>query len=86
MILEKNQSSMTYAMIEEWYGLNGIGRISYGIAVCADANVDGSATIVDAIHDITASKERIAAFVWHCNQLGLSVIHLMDAIEDFLAR
>ena len=86
MIQERNESCMTYAMIEECYVLNGKSRISYGIAVYADANADGSATIVDAVHDITASKERMAAFVWNCNHGGLSVIHLMDAVEDLLAQ
>ena len=86
MIPEKKQSCLTYAMIEECYGLNGKDRISYGIAVCADANIDGSATIVDAVHDITTCKERMTTFVLRCNQIGLSVIHLMDAIEDFLAQ
>lgn len=86
MMPEESQSCLTYALIEECYELNGNSRVSYGIAVCADANADGSATIVDAVHDITACKENMATFILRCNQIGLSVIHLMDAIEDFLAQ
>lgn len=78
--------NITYGITEETYTLNGESRKSYGIAVYADAEEDGSATILTSVRDITSEQERLAELVRKCNLLELSPIHLDDVIEDFLTE
>ncbi len=77
---------ITYGLVEERYVLNGLARTSYGIAAFADADVDGTATVIAAIHDITSDKLGLAALICKCNDLELSPIHLQDVVEDFLSH
>ena len=77
--------SIRFGLIQELYVLDGTNRVSYGIAAFADAKTNGSATIVDAVRDITSNREKLAALIRRCNRLRLSDIHLHDVIEDFLA-
>jgi len=86
MIQKRNESCMTYAVIEEYCSLEEKSWISYGIAVCAAARADGQDRIVEVVHDISASKDQMEHFVGCCNQEGLSWIHLRDAVEDFLVQ
>ncbi|MBR2908223.1 MAG: hypothetical protein IKJ04_08180 [Clostridia bacterium] len=79
-------SSITYGITEEIYSLNGKSRRAYGIAAYADAEQDGTATIIAAVRDVTADKQRLAALVQKCNLLEVSPIHLDDVIEDFLTE
>ncbi len=74
--------TVTYEMIEEINGLGDSRRISYGIAAYA-----GTETVmVSSIHDITSDKQKLADLIGKCNRLELSLIHLADVIEDFLAE
>ncbi len=75
---------VTYGVIQEIYSLNGNTRISYGIAAYANADKDGSATVVEAVHDITSDEARLQTLSNLCNSLELSAIHLRDVVEDFL--
>ena len=77
--------SITFGLIQETYILGKTSRISYGIAAFADARANGSATVVDAVRDITSNREKLAALVRLCNRLHLSVVHLHEVVEDFLA-
>ena len=76
---------ITYGIVEERYLLDEDERTAYGIAICANANLDGIATVLEIINDITSDRERIFDFVKKCNDLELSPLHIYDAIEDFLA-
>lgn len=76
--------TITYGITEELYSLGEIRRTSYGIAAYADIDEDGIATVVASVHDITSDKHKLAELVRKCNQLGLSVVHLNDVVEDFL--
>ena len=76
--------NVTYGMTEEVYSLGAERRVSYGIAAYADAEEDGTATIVAAVHDITADRQALSELVALCNCLGLSLLHLNDVVEDFL--
>ena len=78
--------SITYGVTEEIYSLNGSSRRSYGIAAYADAEQDGTATILTSVRDITADKEGLEGLVQKCNLLKLSPIHLDDVVQDFLAE
>ncbi len=77
-------STVTYGITEEYYSLGTDSRISYGIAAYADAEEDGTATVLQSVHDITADREKLQALVDICNRFKLSTIHLQDVIEDFL--
>ena len=81
---ESDMSSITYGLVEEHYALNGQERTSYGIAIYADAEHDGTTTVIASVHDITADKPGLTALVQQCNRLELSPIHLHDVVEDFL--
>lgn len=77
--------NITYGITEEIYSLGTDRRVSYGIAAYANAEEDGTANIVAAVHDITSDKKSLSELILSCNRLGLSTIHLDDAVEDFLA-
>lgn len=79
-------TNVTYGLIEEKYNLGTGSRISYGIAAYADAQTDGSTTVVISVHDITSDKEKLSRLVEDCNKLELSSVHLYDVVEDFLAE
>ena len=76
--------SITYGIVEEKYALYGVSRVSYGIAAYADAEQDGTATILAAVSDITSDRKKLEELVGRCNQAQLSVQHFSDVVEDFL--
>lgn len=77
--------NVTYGVTEEIYFLGTSSRTSYGIAAYAASEVDGTATIIASVHDITADKQSLSELVDLCNRLELSTIHLNDVVVDFLA-
>ena len=77
--------SITYGITEEIYSLGTESRRAYGIAAYADSEEDGTATIVSSVRDITDDKQALMNLVSLCNRLELSIIHLNDVVEDFLA-
>ena len=78
--------NVTYGVTEEIYSLGAASRVSYGIAAYADAEEDGTATILASVHDVTDDKHVLDELVSLCNLLELSIVHLMDVVEDFLAN
>ena len=78
--------NITYGITEEIYSLGSDRRVSYGIAAYANAEEDGTATVVASVHDITTDKQSLSELVLSCNRLGLSTIHLEDAVENFLTN
>ena len=77
--------NVTYAVTEEKYALGEEKRTSYGIVAYANAEHDGTATIVASVRDITSDKKRLKKLVDDCNRLKLSTVHLPDVVEDFLS-
>ena len=77
--------NVTYAVTEERYALRNESRTSYGIVAYANAEQDGTATIVASVHDITSDKQHLTKLVDDCNRLELSPMHLPDVVEDFLS-
>jgi len=57
---------------------------SYGIA--AACVYDDCITIVKAFHNLCLTCEPVVSLVERCNALSLSLCHLSDAVEDFLAE
>lgn len=76
--------NVTYAVDEEKYALGNDSRTSYGIVAYANAEQDGTATIVTSVRDITSDNHRLIKLVDDCNRLELSPLHLPDVVEDFL--
>ena len=76
--------NVTYGLTEERYFHGEDSRVSYGIVAYADAEEDGTATIVASVHDVTADRQALSKLVETCNRLGLSLLHLNDVVEDFL--
>ena len=77
--------NVTYAVAEEKYASGEEKRISYGIVAYANAEQDGTATIVTSVRDVTSDKKRLGKLVDDCNRLELSTVHLPDVVEDFLS-
>ena len=75
----------TYEITEETYSLGSSTRTSYGITVYVGGHENGTAMIAAEIHDITADQQALTELVTLCNRLELSIIHLHDVIDDFLA-
>ena len=78
--------NVTYGVTKEIYSLGASSRVSYGIAAYADAEEEGTATIVVSVHDVTTDKQALYELVSLCNRSELSTVHLMDVVEDFLAN
>lgn len=76
--------SITYGITEEIYTLGTNSRRAFGIAAYADADEDGTTTVVAAVHDITSDRKRLERLVEVCNRERLSLVHLYDVVEDFL--
>lgn len=77
---------ITYGVVTETYTLGKESRHAYGVVAYADADVDGTATIVAAAHNITNNRYRAELLADKCNRGNLSLCHFDDVIEDFLAE
>lgn len=79
-------SELHYGIVEEKYSLNGNARIAYGVAVYAGKESDDIAKVIAAINDVSCDREKLIGFIRKCNEIKLSLVHLNDAVEDFLAE
>lgn len=77
-------NTVTYGVVSETYSFGGTVRNTYGIAVYANADWDGTGAIIASVHDISTEKEKIAELVSLCNRYHLAPEHLRDVIDDFL--
>lgn len=77
---------ITYGVSTEIYEWKKECRMSYGIVAYADIYKDGTATIVASIRDISYDRKAVEELVQKCNLLKLSLHHLSDVVEDFLAE
>ena len=75
---------ITYGVVEEKYVLGKSKGTAYGIAAYADAETDGTATIVASVNDISSDKDKVEEFAKICNRAKLSPRALKDAAEDFV--
>ena len=75
---------ITYGVREEIYCLGDARRVAFGIAVYANAEIDGVATVVRSVGDVSGNKNEILELVRLCNECELDPMHLMDVVEDFI--
>ncbi len=59
-------------------------RFCYGVAAVTD--YDDCVVVLESYVDLYAEQDAVIRFVDLCNAQKLSLIHLHDAIEDFLAN
>ncbi len=78
-------NNVTYALSEEIYKLGNEKRVSYGIVAYANAELDGTATIISSVRDVSSDRQAIVDLISQCNRLQLSPAHLGEVVEDFLA-
>ncbi len=79
-------TTISYQPIKEEYKCGEQCRISYGIAAYAHEAETQTATVVASVHDLSASFAEVLALTELCNRQDLSVLHLRDVAEDFLAN
>ncbi len=84
-ITEKElQQKVAYEVVGELYPVGDKICISYGIAAYIDAATSDTKTVIACVRDVTTNKTEIEDLVQECNAFGLSPIHLVDVVEDFL--
>ena len=78
-------SNITYGVSKEIYSYNGITREAYGLVAYADAELDGTATIVASANDLSCDEIKLQELANKCNEIKLELVHFNDIVEDFLA-
>lgn len=72
---------MRYFVIEEKFISSECGEyIGYGIELRENGRV------ILQISDIDTQREKVNNLCELCNELGLSEIHFMDVVEDYLGQ
>ena len=83
---ELQPQKVVYEVVGELQSSVDSNSISYGIAAYIDAATSNTKNVIAYVRDVTASKTEIENLVQKCNAFGLSPIHLVDVIEDFLNK
>jgi hypothetical protein len=77
-------ANVAYEIVGEPHSCGENNYISYGIAAYVDAATSDTKNVIACVRDVTTNKTEIEDLVQKCNAFGLSPIHLVDVIEDFL--
>ena len=73
---------MIYQLLTETIDIgDGMARITYGIVAVTE-----NGKTITSIRDISCNQKKAQAFVDICNSLDLSLLHIDDAVDDFLAE
>ncbi len=83
---ELQPQKVAYKVVGELQPLGDGNCISYGIAAYIDAATSNTKNVIAYVRDVTPNKTEIENLVQKCNAFGLSPIHLVDVIEDFLSK
>ena len=83
---EQQPQKVVYEVVGEPQPLGDSNCISYGIAAYIDAATNNTKNVIAYVRDVTPNKTEIEDLVQKCNAFGLSPIHLVDVIEDFLNK
>ena len=79
-------SSVTYGVSKEIYSYKGATREAYGLIAYANADTDGTLTIVASANDLSCDEIKLQELANKCNEGNLELIHFNDIVEDFLAE
>ncbi len=77
--------AVTFGSRKEEYTFGDSSRIAYGIVAYADAEIGGTFTVIASVSDISAEKESAERLAELCNANQVSVEHLQDIVDDYLA-
>jgi hypothetical protein len=83
---ELKPQKVVYEVVGEPHPSGDSNYISYGIAAYIDAATNNTKNVIAYVRDVTPNKTEIEDLVQKCNAFGLSPIHLVDVIEDFLNK
>ena len=83
---ELQPQKVVYEVVGEPQSLGDSSCIFYGIAAYVDAATSNTKNVIAYVRDVTTSKIEIENLVQKCNAFGLSPIHLVDVIGDFLNK
>ena len=83
---ELQPKKVVYEVVGEPQPSGDNNCISYGIAAYIDAATSNTKNVIAYVRDVTPNKTEIENLVQKCNAFGLSPIHLVDVIEDFLSK
>ena len=83
---EQQPPKVVYEVVGEPQPSGDSTCISYGIAAYIDAATSNTKNVIAHVRDVTTSRPEIENLVQKCNAFGLSPIHLVDVIEDFLNK
>ena len=75
---------VAYEMIGEVHSIGDQAYISYGIAAYVDAETSDAKCVIAYVSDVSPNRSTLEPIVQRCNTLGISPIHLVDVVEDFL--
>ena len=75
---------VAYEIIGEVHTRGDQAYISYGIAAYVDAVTSDVKRVIAHVPDVSPNCSTLEPLVQRCNTLGLSPIHLVDVVEDFL--
>lgn len=76
----------TYGIICETFSMNGKMRTAYGIAVFAHTEHTECNAIIAVVNDLSSDRESVENLINACNEGKLSLIHLNDVVDDYLAK
>ena len=79
-------SNITYGVSKEIYSYKGTIREAYGFIAYADAELDGTATIVASANDLSCDEIKLQELANKCNEINLELVHFSDIVEDFLTE
>ena len=77
-------SNITYGVSKEIYTYKGVTCEAYGLVAYADAEIDGTATIVASANDLSCNEIKLQELANKCNEGKLELVHFSDIVEDFL--
>lgn len=75
---------VAYEMIGEVHFIGEHAYLSYGIAAYVDAETSDAKRVIAHVPDVSPNRAMLEPLVQRCNTLGISPIHLVDVVEDFL--
>ncbi len=75
---------ISYAIIQEEYGIPTHSHISYGLAAYVETDGAEMPTILATVSNITSRRADLEALADLCNRLELSIVHMRDVVEDFM--
>ena len=78
-------SNITYGVSKEIYTYKGVTREAYGLVAYANAEHDGTSTIVASANDLSCNEIKLQELANKCNEEKLLLVHFNDILEDFLA-